>query len=168
MGKAILPLSGNPPQGRYGGSAGGADSDERQAAHFILDHPQAGEAEAEEALFHQFNALSEAGSSMLILSHMPVARMGWRLPDLASRMRSVNLVRLDPPDDALLRALMEKYFADRQLAVMPAVLDYMVARIERSFAAVQTIAAAMDEIAGAKTVADDEAGPRDHGEFCQR
>ena len=124
--------------------AGGADSDARQAAHFILDHPQAGEAEAEEALFHQFNALSEAGSSMLILSHIPVARMGWCLPDLASRMRSVNLVRLDPPDDALLRALMEKYFADRQLAVTPAVLDYMVARIERSFAAVQTIAAAMD------------------------
>ena len=127
--------------------AGGADSDERQVAHFILDHPQAGEAEAEaeEALFHQFNALPEAGSSMLILSHIPVAQMGWCLPDLASRMRSVNLVRLDPPDDALLRALMEKYFADRQLAVTPAVLDYMVARIERSFAAVQTIAAAMDK-----------------------
>ena len=81
---------------------------------------------------------------MLILSHIPVTRIGWRLPDLASRMRSVNLVRLDPPDDALLRTLMEKYFADRQLAVAPAVFDYMLARIERSFAAVQTIAAAMD------------------------
>jgi len=126
------------------GAASRADADARQQAHFILDHPQAGEAAAEEALFHQFNALSAAGGSMLILSHMPVAQMGWRLPDLASRMRSVNLVRLDPPDDALLRALMEKYFADRQLAVMPAVLDYMVARIERSFVAVQTIAAAMD------------------------
>ena len=138
------PASGKSHLSAVWQSASKADSNERQAAHFILDHPQAGEAEVEEALFHQFNALSAAGGSMLILSHIPVARMSWRLPDLASRMRSVNLVRLDPPDDALLRALMEKYFADRQLAVTPAVLDYMVARIERSFAAVQTIAAAMD------------------------
>ena len=138
------PASGKSHLSAVWQSASKADSNERQAAHFILDHPQAGEAEVEEALFHQFNALSAAGSSMLILSHIPVARMSWRLPDLASRMRSVNLVRLDPPDDALLRALMEKYFADRQLAVTPAVLDYMVARIERSFAAVQTITAAMD------------------------
>ena len=121
-----------------------ADTSDKQAGHFILDHPQPVDAEAEQALFHQFNALSGAGSSMLILSHIPVAQMGWSLPDLASRMRSVNMVRLDPPDDVLLRALMEKYFSDRQLAVMPAVLDYMVTRIERSFAAVQTIAAAMD------------------------
>jgi chromosomal replication initiation ATPase DnaA len=81
---------------------------------------------------------------MLILSRTPVARMDWQLADLASRMRSVNLVQLDGPDDALLRALLEKYFADRQLAVGPAVLDYIVARIERSFAAVQIIAAEMD------------------------
>jgi chromosomal replication initiation ATPase DnaA len=70
--------------------------------------------------------------------------MDWQLADLASRMRSVNLVQLDGPDDALLRALLEKYFVDRQLVVGPAVLDYIVARIERSFAAVQIIAAEMD------------------------
>ena len=123
----------------------GADHPGDGSGQVILDHPQPGDSSVEEALFHRFNALADGGHSMLILSRQPVAQMDWQLADLASRMRSVNLVRLDPPDDALLRALMEKYFADRQLAVMPAVLDYMVARIERSFAAVQIIAGAMDK-----------------------
>ena len=70
--------------------------------------------------------------------------MGWSLPDLSSRMRALSVATLDAPDDALLRSLLEKYFADRQLAVATQVLDYMVSRMERSFVAVQTIAAAMD------------------------
>lgn len=114
------------------------------ASNIILDHPQSGDSAGEEGLFHCLNALNASSRSMLILSRTPVARMDWQLADLASRMRSVNLVRLDGPDDALLRALLEKYFADRQLAIGPAVLDYIVARIERSFAAVQIIAAEMD------------------------
>ena len=57
---------------------------------------------------------------------------------------ALNLVRLERPDDALLCRLLEKFFADRQLAVSRDVVDYMVGRMERSFMAVQTIAAAMD------------------------
>jgi chromosomal replication initiation ATPase DnaA len=120
------------------------DAVDALSGNIILDHPQQASNTREEGLFHCFNALAASGRSMLILSRTPVARMDWQLADLASRMRSVNLVQLDGPDDALLRALLEKYFADRQLAVGPAVLDYIVARIERSFAAVQIIAAEMD------------------------
>ena len=99
---------------------------------------------AEEPLFHLVNATSHKACSLLIVSREPVAGLGWQLADLTSRLRSVNLVRLERPDDALLRRLLEKYFADRQLVVAGQVLDYMVGRMERSFQAVQTIAAAMD------------------------
>ena len=37
--------------------------------------------------------------------------------DLASRLRALPVVTLAPPDDALLRAVMVKLFADRQLDV---------------------------------------------------
>ena len=43
---------------------------------------------------------------------------------------------LAPPDDALLRAVLVKLFADRQLAVDESLIGYLLApRIERSFAA---------------------------------
>ena len=108
----------------------------------VLDNPVPGSL-AEEPLFHLVNATSHKACSLLIVSR-PVAGLGWQLADLKSRLRSINLVGLDRPDDALLRRLLEKYFADRQLAVAGQVLDYMVSRMERSFQALQTIAAAMD------------------------
>ena len=60
---------------------------------------------------------------------------GSELPDLASRLRALPVVALDTPDDALLRAVIVKLFADRQLAVDESLVGFLVNRIERSFAA---------------------------------
>jgi chromosomal replication initiation ATPase DnaA len=117
---------------------------ENEAGHYVLDSPRPSPEWPDEALFHLLNRTVDDGSSLLILSDGPVGGLAWRLPDLVSRLRSLNLVRLERPDDALLCRLLEKYFADRQLAVSRDVVDYMVGRMERSFLAVQTIAAAMD------------------------
>ena len=115
-----------------------------EAGHYVLESPSPGTDWPDEALFHILNRTIEDESSLLILSPEPVAGLAWRLPDLVSRLRALNLVRLERPDDALLCRLLEKYFADRQLVVSREVVDYMVGRMERSFLAVQTIAAAMD------------------------
>ena len=123
--------------------------DEAEVLHqdntaFVIDSLAPGGEWSEDGLFHLFNLCADTGGSLLFLTREPLAQMMWQLPDLASRFRSCNMTRLEAPDDALLRALLEKYFADRQLVVDASVLDYMVARMERSFVAVQTIAAAMD------------------------
>ena len=112
--------------------------------NIVLDNLEAGDSWNEEALFHLVNRTADGAASVLVTSETPVAAMGWSLPDLSSRMRALSVATLDAPDDALLRSLLEKYFADRQLAVATQVLDYIVSRMERSFVAVQTIAAAMD------------------------
>ena len=70
--------------------------------------------------------------------------MNWQLPDLRSRMRAVNMARIDLPDDDLLYALLNKYFTDRQMLAPPSLLAYLVGRMERSFSAVQNIASALD------------------------
>ena len=54
------------------------------------------------------------------------------------------MARLEPPDDALLGAVLVKLFADRQLAVAPDLVQYLVPRIERSFAAAEAVVAALD------------------------
>jgi chromosomal replication initiation ATPase DnaA len=54
------------------------------------------------------------------------------------------VVALGDPDDALLRGVLVKLFADRQLAVGEPVISYMVTRMERSFDAARLLVAAID------------------------
>jgi chromosomal replication initiation ATPase DnaA len=55
------------------------------------------------------------------------------------------VVQVAPPDDALLRGLIVKLCSDRQLQIDEALVNYLVSRVERSFAAVRAIVAQLDE-----------------------
>ena len=101
---------------------------------------------SEEGLFHLFNHTANCGGSLLFLSAQPVGQLGWQLPDLASRMRAVNMTLIEGPDDALLQALLQKNFSERQLVAPGNVVQYLVARMERSFAAARDVVARMDRL----------------------
>jgi len=103
--------------------------------------------EAEEAVFHLHNNLRAAGGSLLLTSDQPPSRWPIALPDLASRMQATTVVQIDNPDDALLSALIMKLFADRQINPHPALVQYLTARIERSFAAAAAIVDRLDTAA---------------------
>jgi len=98
----------------------------------------------EETLFHLFNRCDGQSGGLLILSEQPIAQMHWDLADLRSRMRGVAMASIALPDDALVYALLDKYFTDRQMVAPQAMLTYLLSRMERSFYAIQTIAAALD------------------------
>lgn len=98
----------------------------------------------EEALFHLHNRLAETGGLLLLTACEPPGRWGLCLPDLLSRMQATAIARLSPPDDALLSAVIVKLFADRQVQVPPALIPYLVSRIDRSFAAARALVAALD------------------------
>jgi chromosomal replication initiation ATPase DnaA len=98
----------------------------------------------ETALFHLLNLAREEGASMLFTSRSAPAGWSVALKDLASRLRAVPAVALQPPDDALLRAVIVKLFGDRQLAVEESLVGYLAARIERSFAAARAAVARLD------------------------
>ena len=71
---------------------------------------------------------------MLLTARTAPPTWAIRTPDLASRLKAVPVVALAPPDDALLRALLVKLFADRQLGVDEPLVGYVATRIGRSFA----------------------------------
>ena len=119
-------------------------------AFYVLDGLAANEAWDEEALFYCFNRCVDDKGGILLLSEIPVGQMDWRLPDLRSRMRAVNVARIGSPDDGLLYALLNKYFLDRQMAAPSEMLSYIVNRMERSFASVQMIAATLERDSIAK------------------
>ena len=114
-------------------------------AFYVLDDVTNSRAWDEEALFHCFNHCASEMGGILLLSQKPVGQMGWQLADLRSRMRAVNLARIDLPDNNLLFALLNKYFADRQMIAPPGMLSYLIKRMERSFTAVPRVAAALDQ-----------------------
>ncbi len=98
----------------------------------------------ERALFHLFNLLREAGLSALLTARTSPASWEVRLPDLKSRLRSIPVVCIGPPDDGLLQAVLLKQFADRQLNPDPQVIAYLAMRMERSMDAVRDLVAALD------------------------
>jgi chromosomal replication initiation ATPase DnaA len=101
----------------------------------------------ERALFHLLNLVREHKLSMLLTSRAPPGEIEANLPDLRSRLRALPLVRIEPPDEALLKAVLVKHFTDRQLAVEPGVIAYIALRMERSMEAAAAIAAEIDRAA---------------------
>jgi chromosomal replication initiation ATPase DnaA len=98
----------------------------------------------ERALFHLINLTREEGAFVLMTARSAPASWRIEIPDLASRLRALPAVALAAPDDALLRAVIVKLFADRQLAVEESLVAYLVTRIERSFAAARAAVEALD------------------------
>jgi chromosomal replication initiation ATPase DnaA len=98
----------------------------------------------ERALFHLLNLMREEEAFLLITARTAPPSWNVALPDLASRLRAIPSMTLSPPDDALLRALLIKLFADRQIAVDESLVGYLATRIERSFAAAREIVEALD------------------------
>lgn len=99
----------------------------------------------ERALFHFLNLARENGAFVLITSRSPLSTFPVAIRDLASRMRAVPSVTVTSPDDVLLRALIVKLAADRQISVDEALVNYLANRIERSFVAVRAAIDRLDE-----------------------
>lgn len=107
----------------------------------------AGNAQAEAAAFHLHNLVLAEGGHLLLTATRAPSRWGLSLPDLASRMEGTPVVAIEPPDEALLAAVLVKLFADRQIEPPETLIRYLVPRIDRSFAAAQDIVATLDETA---------------------
>lgn len=98
----------------------------------------------ETALFHLINLAREEAAFVLFTARRVPGLWPASVPDLVSRLRAIPTVTLQAPDDALLRGVMLKVAADRQLSLDDAVLRYLATRIERSFAAARSAVLALD------------------------
>ncbi|USG59470.1 DnaA/Hda family protein [Sneathiella marina] len=100
---------------------------------------------AETEMFHLFNLMVENKNSMLITAEMAPKQWNLTLPDLASRLGTIPIAAIEEPDDQLFAALVVKHFSDRQLAVTPDVVQYLLNRIERSFAEIARMVSILDK-----------------------
>ncbi|MCE5971910.1 chromosomal replication initiator DnaA [Sinirhodobacter sp. WL0062] len=96
------------------------------------------------ALFHLHNLMLAERGRLLLTARSAPRDWGLSLPDLLSRMSATANVRIEPPDDALLSAVLVKLFADRQIAVPAALIPWLVTRMDRSLATARQLVAALD------------------------
>lgn len=104
----------------------------------------AGQGAAETALFHLHNLVLAQGNTLLMTGRDGLAHWPLELPDLKSRLLGSAAAELAPPDDSLLAAVLAKQFADRQIMPKADVIPYLVAHMDRSFAAARDIVARLD------------------------
>ncbi|MBX6367494.1 MAG: DNA replication protein [Rhodospirillales bacterium] len=101
----------------------------------------------ERDLLHLYNIIAGASGHVLMTGQRAPVLWDVRLPDLRSRLLASPSVAIGPPDDALLGAVLVKLFADRQVQVAPDVIEWLLRRIERSFAGARAVVARLDAAA---------------------
>lgn len=111
----------------------------------LEDADRAGFDEVE--LFHVINSVREHGTSLLMTSRTWPLSWPVALADLRSRLKAATMVEIGSPDEALLSQVIVKLFADRQLNIDDKIVDYIVKRMERSYAAAQEVVDRIDRLA---------------------
>ena len=100
---------------------------------------------AEEQLFHIINFVKENKKKLLMTSRKPISEIKIQLEDLKSRLNSILEAKINQPDDELVRLLLIKIFNDKQLKVNPAVINYLLRRIDRSYESINNFVKKIDE-----------------------
>lgn len=140
---------------------------ERAGAELVVARPGTGAEEAaargpvlvedadragfdDRTLFHMVNNVRQNGHALLMTSRLWPMSWSVDLPDLRSRLKAATVVEIGEPDDELLSQVIVKLFADRQLFVDDRLVAYIVARMERSLEAAQTLVERLDRLALAR------------------
>ncbi|MBU1305176.1 MAG: hypothetical protein KKF33_06620 [Alphaproteobacteria bacterium] len=104
----------------------------------------------EVGLFHLLNQSLRDRRPMLLTAREDVANWALTTQDVLSRIRRATAFTLELTDDIQLSQMFVKLFGDRQIAVDPKIIAYLVARMERSAEEVALLADLMDRLALAK------------------
>jgi len=99
----------------------------------------------ERALFHLMNLAREEQAFLLFTARSAPSAWPVSIPDVVSRLRAMPTAQLQAPDDAMLRGVMLKLAADRQLILDDGVVSYLASRIERSFTAARAAIVTLDQ-----------------------
>ena len=101
----------------------------------------------ENLLFEFINEIKSSRLSLLITCNSDPLKIKWKTKDLISRFTSFTNIEIKLPDDILIRKLLIKQFADRQLSLDSEQIEYISKRIERSYSSIIKIVDRVDNLA---------------------
>lgn len=103
------------------------------------------ETHSETALFHAWNSAQADRKPLVIVADAVPPEWAVKLPDLRSRLSASPVARIGSPDDALLRALLQREFLRRGLDAREDLVEWLATRIERSHIAVMRTVDVLDQ-----------------------
>jgi len=84
----------------------------------------------EETVLHIFNLMVENGKYLLITCQsLPQIK----LPDLSSRIKSANLIKIEQPDDEMMQMLIFKLFSNYSVVITNDVVSFLIKVLPRAF-----------------------------------
>jgi chromosomal replication initiation ATPase DnaA len=98
-------------------------------------------------LFHSFNKLHENKKFTLYTSQIKPIEINFQLKDLRSRINSIFNLEVSYPSDELVKIMLLKHFSERELKVSLDVINFLVARIPRTFSQIANIVNILDKAA---------------------
>ena len=99
----------------------------------------------EKELFHAWNAAQADPRPQIFVANAAPPEWKVALPDLRSRLATSPLAEIGAPDDALMQALLERQFLRRGLDARPELIQWLIARLERSFITVERAVDILDQ-----------------------
>lgn len=116
------------------------------AGNFLaIDDVDKLDAGAQQKLFFWLNRVGRNGA-LVVASRQPVVGMQNMLPDVRSRLSAGQAVEVLPPSEGELGQVAGKWAADRQLVLGPGVLEFILARAERSVPALRDLVERLDRL----------------------
>ena len=106
----------------------------------------------ESNLLSLLNLSVRSGGTVLLTSHVSPAR--WRVsqPDLLSRLKAMTLIELGPPDDEMLSIRLQAAMKRRYLKLPGDVETYLLARIQRNYAVIESFVQNLHEMSDGREV----------------
>ena len=100
----------------------------------------------EDTLYSLINTINQSNSFLVINSKEPIKNINIKLLDLKSRFESFLFLGIDLPTDDLLRAVITKYFSDKQLEINIKSIEYVVKNIDRSYEKITNFTKEIDKV----------------------
>ena len=91
---------------------------------------------SEPLLFHLYNHALENKKKVVFTAR---ALPTFTMPDLQTRFNAMPQIKIRPPDDLLMSAVLCKLFSDKQVTVESDVIAYLLKHLQRTFDAMERI-----------------------------
>lgn len=101
----------------------------------------------EAALFHAWNDAQAARTPLLLVADAAPPAWNVALPDLRTRLGASPVAEIKAPDEALVRALLERGFARRRLDARDDLIDWLVPRLPQRHQAVAQMLDGLEQAA---------------------
>lgn len=87
----------------------------------------------EKWLFDIFNLLKMRNSYTLFTTNKNIYDWNFKIKDLESRIKSMNIINISQPDDSLIPYIIDKQFKDNGITIDEQTIDYLTKIIPRGF-----------------------------------